>query len=47
MTWGIYATKILLFFLAKVYSIDNYETNVFDMLDYLLTNTNCTAKIET
>ena len=36
---------IFSFFIGKLYSIDNHETtNVFNMLDYLLANTNYTAR---
>ena len=39
MICGICATKTLLFFSGKTYSIDNYEiANFFNMLDHLLTN---------
>ena len=44
MTCGICATNFYYFFIVKIFSIDNYEmTNVFNMLDYLLTNINYTA----
>ena len=44
MTCGICANNIF-FFIGKLYSIDNHETtNVFNILDYLLANTNYTAR---
>ena len=45
MTCEICATKsFIIFFIYETYSIDNYKlTNVFNMLDHLLTNINYTA----
>ena len=39
--YEILLLEIMKFFIGQAYSIDNYEmTNVFNMLDYLLTNVN-------